>query len=261
MRYIFIYKTSDAVRHEDSIEAACRDEVFARLRERGIRPIKVLAADGSKANGELRGIRKRVVFLIVLFVSALVGLVSFVQGEKKGVSAASDVTSPTPRHQIYGDPAILDAFERGDFLNVFDNRGDELLAWFAQPGKMMCPSQIDSSVCDEEMARAISDALSADIRVSESDGREIVELKQIVMGMRLELQAYLSNGNGTIYSYWRRLNERLVIEQQIYDRVYKELQSDVSEEFHDERNSALRRMGLQTIPRKSAKQKREGRVN
>ena len=52
MKYTYAYKTSDGVRHEDSLDAGSRDEAFAVLRGRGIRPIKVVAADGSKENGE-----------------------------------------------------------------------------------------------------------------------------------------------------------------------------------------------------------------
>ena len=53
MKYTYAYKTSDGVRHEDAMEADSREEVFVRLRERGIKAIKVVAADGSKANGEM----------------------------------------------------------------------------------------------------------------------------------------------------------------------------------------------------------------
>ena len=59
MKYTYAYKTSDGVRHEDSMNAASREEVFAELRKRGIKAIKVVAADGSKANGKVRGVRKR----------------------------------------------------------------------------------------------------------------------------------------------------------------------------------------------------------
>lgn len=55
-RYIYIYRTSDGVRREASIRSASRENAFAELRERGIRPIKVIAADGSKENGEVRRI-------------------------------------------------------------------------------------------------------------------------------------------------------------------------------------------------------------
>ena len=52
MNYTYAYKTSDGVRHEASMDAESREAVFEALRAEGIRPIKVVAADGSKANGE-----------------------------------------------------------------------------------------------------------------------------------------------------------------------------------------------------------------
>ena len=43
------------------MNASSREEAFETLRAQGIKAIKVVAADGSKANGEIRGVRKRVV--------------------------------------------------------------------------------------------------------------------------------------------------------------------------------------------------------
>ena len=53
MKFTYAYKTSDGVRHEAAMDAESREAVFAALRERGIKAIKVVAADGSKANGEV----------------------------------------------------------------------------------------------------------------------------------------------------------------------------------------------------------------
>ncbi len=53
MTFTYTYRSSDGQRHSAEIEAENRDAAFARLRtELGIKPIKVVAADGSKANGE-----------------------------------------------------------------------------------------------------------------------------------------------------------------------------------------------------------------
>ena len=71
--YIYAYKTSDGVRHEERMRAPSREEVFASLRKRGIKAIKVVAADGSKANGEIRGVRKRVVAFVALGAAILAG--------------------------------------------------------------------------------------------------------------------------------------------------------------------------------------------
>ena len=47
MKYTYAYKTSDGARHEAAMEAESRDAVFAALRARGIKAIKVVAADES----------------------------------------------------------------------------------------------------------------------------------------------------------------------------------------------------------------------
>ena len=50
--FTYVYKTSDGRRHTAEMSAASREEVFETLRRRGIKAIKVIANDGSKANGE-----------------------------------------------------------------------------------------------------------------------------------------------------------------------------------------------------------------
>ena len=74
MKYRYAYKTSDGIRHEDSIDADSREGVFTALRAQGIKAIKVVAADGSKANGEIRGLRKRTATLIAVVAATLAGL-------------------------------------------------------------------------------------------------------------------------------------------------------------------------------------------
>lgn len=64
MKYTYAYKTSDGTRHEETMEAESREAVFASLREKGFKAIKVVAADGSKANCEVRGYRLRTVIVI-----------------------------------------------------------------------------------------------------------------------------------------------------------------------------------------------------
>ena len=39
MKYTYAYKTSDGVRHEDSMNADSRDDVFAELRNLGIKTV------------------------------------------------------------------------------------------------------------------------------------------------------------------------------------------------------------------------------
>ena len=90
MKYTYAYKTSDGARHEAAMEAESRDAVFAALRAKGVRPIKVVAADGSKANGEVRGIRGRVVAVLVVLAAVVVGGVAYFQGTRTGAALTAN---------------------------------------------------------------------------------------------------------------------------------------------------------------------------
>lgn len=254
MKYTYAYKTPDGVRHEGSMNASSREEVFSALRERGIRAIKVVAADGSRANGEIRGIRRRVVVAIVALAAIGVGAVAYFSGMRTAAVAAANPASASPRHQIYGDPAVMETMERGDFHGCLPSEGDRILAVFAQPGKLMCARGADPRRLDRQTADAFAEyakdglAPEMDLAVSVDEPREIRELKQIVNGMREEMRTYLANGNGTARSFYRRLNERTLSELRIYERTRRELEKEQSPEVWDEKNEALRRLGLRTIP-------------
>ena len=266
MKYTYAYKTSDGVRHEDSLDAGSRDEAFAVLRGRGIRPIKVVAADGSKENGEWgmgngeRGRRSGwVVGAVAVLVAAFALFAVFVSkwgnGERgMGNGERGVAANASPRHQIYGDPAVVSAFERGDFADALPRDGDRLLAMFAQPGKLMCARGVDTRRMPAEDMAAFARyaeaelAVERDVAIDPADSREVAELKQIVNGMRGEMREYLANGNGTPRSYWRRLNERTAQEIHIYDRTRRELEKESSEDVWERKNDALRRLGLRTIP-------------
>ena len=254
MKYTYAYKTSDGTRHEAAMEANGRDEVFEALRGRGIRPIKVVAADGSKANGEVRGLRKPAVFALVALAAAVAGVIAYLGGERTGAATAANSATSAPRHQIYGDPATMEGLERGDFAAHLSRVGDQMLAVFAQPGKLMCAKGTNPRLLDAAMEAAFAayakDELAAerDIAINAGEERELRELKQIINGMREEMREYLANGNGTPRSFWRRLNERTAQEIQIFERTRRELEKETSEEVWEQKNDALRRLGLRTIP-------------
>lgn len=107
MKYSYIYKTRDGVRQQGSLVASSRDEVFTVLRTRGIRPIKVIAADGSRANGELRGVRKRVVLLVAAAaaLSAALLVMLLIRFNDEVASVAIPQTEPreTEQYKYTGD--------------------------------------------------------------------------------------------------------------------------------------------------------------
>jgi hypothetical protein len=75
------------------MNASSREEVFAELRKRGIKAIKVVAADGSKANGEIRGVRRRVVIILLALVALSVGIIAYLTGTNFGTKR-SDLAMP-----------------------------------------------------------------------------------------------------------------------------------------------------------------------
>lgn len=239
------------------MNASSREEVFAELRKRGIKAIKVVAADGSKANGEVKGVRKRAVAVLVALAAVCAGVIAYFGGTRTAAVVAANSAMSSPRHQIYGDPAIMEPIERGDFGSILPREGDRLLAIFAQPGKLMCAKGAnprrwvtgngERGTVFEAYAK---DELGADkdIQIPVEDSREVRELKQIVNGMREEMREYLANGNGTPRSYWRRLNERTLSEMQIYERTRRELEKETRPEIWEQKNESLRILGLRTIP-------------
>ena len=74
MKFLYAYKTSDGTRHEDEIESESREAAFAALREKGIRPIKVYTANGSKANGETKFITRKRFVLAALIIGVFAGV-------------------------------------------------------------------------------------------------------------------------------------------------------------------------------------------
>ena len=244
------------MRHEDSVDASSREEVFAALRRKGIKAIKVVAGDGSRANGELHGVRKRVVFVLVVAVAVAAAVVAS-YASRKAQPHASPPANSSPRHQIYGDPAVMEGLDKGEFAAVLPRRGDRMLAVFAQPGRYMCAKGANPRVLSGADAKAFAEyaekelPVEHDLQIAAGDSREFRELKQIVNGMRGEMREYLANGNGTPRSYWRRLNERTAEEMRIYERIRRELENEPSHEAWDGKNNALRRLGLRTIPNPS----------
>ena len=166
MKFTYAYKTSDGKRHEAAMDAESREAVFESLRAQGIKAIKVVAADGSKANGEERreyGIVKiwKWVLAAVLVLFAL--FVFFVARSDKEMQG--DDLNASPRHQIYGDPVVTEGFDRGEFGDVLQRPGDQLLAWFSQPGRLTCPK----STTQGELRR-LSDANVASLQsVADAD--------------------------------------------------------------------------------------------
>ena len=247
MKYTYAYKTSDGTRHEATMVAKSRDDVFAELRKRGIKAIKVVAADGSKANGEVRGVRKRVVATLVAFVALSVGVCAYLGGALTGGSPVSGTAFQTDqsRRQIIGDAAIIEKGIRNGWSDVFALEGERFLASFAIPG--VKAGQRNTS------EKEFSAALEFRREFSSDDSLEARQIKAMVEGMKQEARRYLAAG-GTIVEYGKRLTERQDAEIAIYNRVKADIENarkSMTESafmtYWEKRNDELRNLGIKTV--------------
>lgn len=249
MKYTYAYKTGDGTRHEDSMNASSREEVFAALRAQGIKAIKVVAADGSRANGEVRGVRKRVVALVVALVGVPVGVGAWLAGSRSGASAAasgaSSFETDMSRRQVIGDLAVVEKGLRTGWADVFEHEGERFLASFAIPG--VKAGQRSTTI--EE----ITASLSRHVVAAETDSIEARQIKAMVEGMKAEARKYIADG-GTAVEYGRRLTERQDAEIAVYNRVKTEIEAARAkltkgqlEQFCDTRNDELRNLGIRPV--------------
>lgn len=243
MKYHYVYRTGDGIRHTDVIEAPSRDAAFAVLRANGIRPIKVQAEDGSRENGAPRPIRGRllIISLLALIVTATIILLL------RTPSTEPEFLVSQTRRQVIGDAAVIERGILTGWEDVFESDGDRFLASFAIPGARAGVR----NVTEGELLRAINEKPLAK---KDAEGIEARQIRSIVEGLKDEARAYLRAG-GTIASYASRLTERQDAESAVYSRVRGELErarKSLSEEAYlsawEEKNAALRRLGIRTIP-------------
>lgn len=245
MKYTYAYKSSDGSRHEASMDAESREAVFEALRKKGIRPIKVIAEDGSKANGEIRGVRRRVVGVAAV-LAAIVAVIATSLYNRVSAPTLPEFESGQTRRQIIGDTAIIDKGIATGWSDVFPEEGDRFFASFAIPG--VRAGQRNTTV--EE----IKAALDRDVEVSDSDGLEARQVKSMVAGMKAEARAYI-NAGGSIVDYGKRLTERQDAEIAIYERAKAEIDHARKTMSQDDfialwevRNDQLRNLGIKLVP-------------
>ena len=246
MKYTYAYRTRDGKRLEASIDAPSRDVAFERLRAQGIRPIKVVAADGSKENGEVRGVSRRMVLALVALVAALVGLVAYMGGTWSRPVSGPAFTAEQTRRQVIGDAAIVDKGIATGWSDVFAEEGERFFASFAIPG--VKAGQRNTTV--EELEAALARSVSP----SPDDGMESRQIKSMVEGMKAEARAYIAAG-GSIVEYGKRLTERQDAEIAIYERTKADIEharekmdKDAFLAFWEERNDQLRNLGIKLVP-------------
>lgn len=251
------------------MNASSREEVFENLRAQGIKAIKVVAADGSKANGEIRGVRKRVVVASIVVAALAAGLAVYLVGrvaprpppvERDAHVAPPPTVAPAPpvayrnakplaRQAINGDRQRVEAAAKS-----FTNAAERLMAAFAEPGRPV-PALAAMRPTDAEFEASLREP----IRIAETDFTETADLKRIVAKIKSDLRVYLTDG-GDIDGYLEELAKRQKLEVAYREKAEKHLarlcapasgkKSDKSEAYGYwlKANAQLQSMGIYPLP-------------
>lgn len=233
MKFSYQYRTSDNVCHSGIISAADRDAAFDALKREGLKPFGLAEVPGTF--NLVFGKGKRWIAIALLALALVLSVVFAFVFREPLPSHVSD------RCQIYGDPSVLEEFERTGFSKVFTHPGERYLACYARPGVVV-------NVPKDLKPQDMMGALQSEVVISKDDPREVRELKAIVNGLKVELRTYLSDGVGTPEKYAKRLIERQERESEIYNQAVVDLRAETNEAVRAGRNTALRAMGLRTIP-------------
>lgn len=89
--WTYSYKTSDGLRHEAEMDAPTKDDVYAALRERGIRAIRVTERIAPVVHRGFAGLRRREWMIVVLSIVALVAVVAIVVSGSSSKRPAVDL--------------------------------------------------------------------------------------------------------------------------------------------------------------------------
>ena len=233
------------------------------LRAQGIKAIKVVAADGSKANGE-ESAGGRASTRAALWGAAILAAIALgawwwaaragyapSQGRDEArpspgdeVKATSFLTAQT-RRQVIGDMAVIEKGIRTGWADAFEREGDRFFASFAIPGA----EAGQRSTSEDELRRALESAVEA----TPNDPLEIRQIKAMVEGMKEEARRYIAAG-GTAVGYGQRLVERQEAEIAIYGRVksdieaaQKKMDSNAFEDYLEKHNDELRNLGIKPV--------------
>ena len=244
------------------MNAESREAVFAELRKQGIKAIKVVAADGSKANGEIRGVRKRVVVLFVGCAVVLTGVAVFILTSRSStVALPKNAAQPLPRQEIVGDRSRI-----GKPDELFVLKAERFLARFAEPGRSFdAPESEWPSKADFEAA------VRNQITFTATEFTERIDFKRMVSWLKVEYVNYI-RGGGYVSGYIKDLIKRQQMEigrREEHERHLQELLVNVKSDHKKQReaydywlkaNAQLQSMGIYQLSLPYALQGCQGSV-
>lgn len=223
------------------MNADSREDVFSALRKQGIRPIKVVAADGCKANGEIRGVRKRVVVIAVILAAIFAGVsVYFALSSSSEHSTCSVcIAKPLPRQEIAGHRDRIEST-----ISNLENKAEAFLARFVEPGRPFVAPETDWPT-----KAAFEKALNTPTTFATNEFTEQIDVKRILAYLKFEMSFYLKHG-GYVSGYIKELirrQEMEIAERNKHSQRLNELLDKSDKDAYNywlRANAQLRAMGI-----------------
>lgn len=236
MKYHYFYQSKENKSCDGWIDAHDRNEAYAKLRKRGIKPYKLLGRN------PLPWKRWAAIGVLAATAAALgVVVVRELAADRREAFGWED------RSQIYGDPELLQELVADGWRKAMRSEGNAWFARHARPGLPCdCKNTGENAVC-----------ISAEpLRIEPTDSPEVAKMKRLVNGMKREFKAYIDAG-GTAEDYMTLCDERLRTELGIVkniEREFKTLESRIGRDGYEsvstawaKKNALLRSMGLPTV--------------
>lgn len=250
--------SSDGLRHEGEMAASDKDSVYAELRKKGIRAIKVTERIQPVVRKGLAGLRKRdIICLAVIGLLLAVGAVvlsrRMTKAEVRVVEGSEPVAQPRQSQSGVVSSGVFQLAQSRprrwielpkelDLATVFKHPHEIYLARYAIPGTSVANSS--ETRCSPAVAQDFFDNLNAGLVISERDDASVAELKRIVAGMKEDAKKYLTMPDGiSKLCVW--LEERQEMERG-YRRQYADRVSR-GELTKQEANDVFRAMGMEEL--------------
>ena len=226
-RFRYSWKSSDGQRHVDEIAARSKDDVFAQLRERGIKAIKV---EATGFWGMFQGTKKRAAVLIALAAAAVAGVTVFI-GMTRGGTVVRRAEAPRPQGIVMSNVVEIPVGRRNarplarkwfelslsaeELERTFERPSERFLAQYARPGVRCTGVRMPKDVEDD-----LFETIDAPIVIEETDSKPVILLKRMVAGLKGEVEIKLSNGD-TPDQIVEWLNQRQEMEANFREAVIR----------------------------------------
>ena len=225
----YTYRSSDNKPLDGVVCARSRDDAFAVLKARGIKPVRVELSPGLVNRLRSLGRRWLVIFVLIGLSAFLAALNFSLRRETSAiVQSAQHRAEALPRQRIAGMPPDLAI----RLPSIFPYEAERFLALCAEPG--ILPSRCGMP---EPGLADLEASLAHKIDVEDGDDGWVATLKRVVIGMKDDAALLLRKGKSTEdIKTW-------LVERQKMELTYRN-QIIMGPGTLDEKARRLRAMGL-----------------